>query len=424
MNKKLSDISSLRKNFPNLFLWGASVATHQVEGGNTNQWTKWEHETAARQAATAKRRLKPLPVWDSIKAEATNPLNYISGRGVEHFTKYPLDFKLATSLNFNAMRSGIEWSRINPSEGAFDAEAVEHYSEYFRSMKAEGLEPFLNLFHWTVPQWFADKGGFEKRSNLKHWQDFVHTVVQNMDLSSVQYVITINEANSYAGWGYVFAEFPPGGKNILKSLIVYRNLAIAHRMAYDIIKTKYPDMQVGVAHQFQKAVGYGFVGKLTAWLELQYSNWWWMKKAKYHDFIGFNYYFTDYRKSFSLLADANPKIPVNDLGWYMEPSGIEWVIREVSRRYKGVPIIITENGVADMNDTYREWWLAETITAMSNVLKDGIPLVGYLHWSLLDNFEWQFGWFPKFGLISVNRSTMKRSVKRSAKAWAVWIGKN
>lgn len=413
----------LRKAFPANFLWGASVATHQVEGGNSNQWTKWEHETAARQAATAKRRLKNLPVWESIKDLATNPLNYISGRGVDHFHKYPLDFKLAKSLNLNAMRSGVEWSRINPAEGVFDAEAVEHYSEYFRKMKEEGLEPFINLFHWTIPEWFADKGGFARRSNLIYWRDFVHTIVQNMDLNSVKYVLTINEANSYSGWGYEVGEFPPGEKKFYKSLVVYRNLAIAHRMAYRIIKAKYPHVQVGVAHQLQKATGYGIRGKISTWLELQYSNWWWMRTARYHDFIGFNYYFADYRRRLtSLFADANPKKPVNDLGWYMEPSGVEWVIREVSKRYKGVPIIITENGVADMNDTIREWWLTETITAMSNVLKDGIPLIGYLHWSLLDNFEWQFGWFPKFGLISVNRSTMRRSVKSSAKVWARWLG--
>ncbi len=123
----------------------------------------------------------------------------------------------------------------------------------------------------------------------------------------------------------------------------------------------------------------------------------------------------------ALLADANPAQPVNDIGFYMEPSGIEWVLRETARRYKGKPIIITENGVADMHDQFREWWLAETIQAMSNAVKDGVPLIGYLHWSLLDNFEWQYGWFPKFGLISVNRSTMKRTIKSSTKRWASWL---
>ena len=105
----------------------------------------------------------------------------------------------------------------------------------------------------------------------------------------------------------------------------------------------------------------------------------------------------------------------------MEPSGIEWVLGEVHKRWPGKPIIITENGVADMHDQYRQWWLAETIEAMDRSIKSGVNLIGYTHWSLLDNFEWQFGWFPKFGLISVDRKTMKRTVKKSAKAWAKWL---
>jgi beta-glucosidase len=107
----------------------------------------------------------------------------------------------------------------------------------------------------------------------------------------------------------------------------------------------------------------------------------------------------------------------------MEPSGIEWVIREVSKRHKNVPILITENGVADIKDTIRGWWLAETLNALRNIIEDGIPLIGYLHWTLIDNFEWQHGWFPKYGLIAVDRSTMKRTVKSSAKNWAKWLGK-
>jgi beta-glucosidase len=413
-----------RSDFPKNFLWGASLSTHQVEGGNTNQWSRWEHETAARLAATAERRLSYIPIWDSIKDQAKDPHNYVSGNGIDHYNKYPLDFKLAHSLNLNTLRSGVEWSRINPSEGVFDAEAVEHYANYFQLMAKNGLEPIMNLFHWSVPQWFADKGGFAKRSNLRYWRDFVHTVVHNMDMSNITYVITINEANSFAGWGYVVGDFPPGEKNILKSLIVYRNLALAHRIAYKIIKTKYPEMQVGVAHQLQKAEGQGWQGKLGAWAELYLSNWWWLKKAKYHDFIGLNYYFADYRKKLlTFMADANPKKPLNDLGWYMEPSGIEWVIREVSKRHKNVPILITENGVADIKDTIRGWWLAETLNALRNIIEDGIPLIGYLHWTLIDNFEWQHGWFPKYGLIAVDRSTMKRTVKSSAKNWAKWLGK-
>ncbi|MCA9347343.1 glycoside hydrolase family 1 protein [Candidatus Saccharibacteria bacterium] len=421
---KLSDPKlPKRSEFPKDFYWGVSVASHQVEGGNHNQWTRWEHKTAARLAATAEDRLGNLPIWNEIKNQAEDAHNYVSGSGVGHYSKYLLDFKLAKTLNLNAFRSSIEWSRINPQEGVFDAKEIEHYSEYFRAMKAEGLEPFVTLFHWSVPQWFADKGGFAKRSNLRYWRDFVHVLAQNMDLSGIKYVLTINEANTFSGMGYAVGEFPPGEKKYLKSLVVYRNLALAHRIAYKIVKNKFPNIQVGSANQFQKAIGKGIGGKISTWFELQYSNWGWVKASKYYDFIGFNYYFTDYRnKLLSVLADSNPTEPINDIGFYMEPSGIDWVLKETSKRYKNIPILITENGVADMHDQYREWWLVETIQAMSRALKSGVPLIGYLHWSLLDNFEWQYGWWPKFGLISVDRKTMKRRVKPSAKAWAKWLG--
>lgn len=417
----LKEITHLKSDFPKDFLWGASVATHQVEGGNTNQWTRWEHKTAARQAATARKRLSWLPVWDDVEKQASNPSNYVSGRGVDHYRKYRQDFQLAKTLNLNAMRSGIEWSRINPKMGSFDAGEIEHYSRYFKSMKAEGLEPLVNLFHWTAPQWFVDIGGFGKKRNLVHWQDYVHTLVQNMDFSTMKYVLIINEANTYASMGYVAGEFPPGEKSIIRAILVYRNLAKAHRIAYKIIKAKYPEIQVGSAHQCNAVNGHGPFSKLLARIQLWIWNWSWIDKAKYHDFIGFNYYFTDHRSGFSLAPNANPNKPVNDLGWYMNPSGVEKVVRAIAKRYPKKPIIITENGVADMHDQYREWWIAETIHAMSKCIKDGIKLKGYMHWSLLDNFEWQYGWFPKFGLISVDRRTMQRKVKKSARLWAAWL---
>ncbi len=397
------------------------MASHQVEGGNHNQWTVWEHETAARQAATAAERLSWLPVWQNIKDEATNPLNYVSGNAVDHFHKYELDFKLAAGLNLNALRGGIEWSRVNPAEGVFVPEAIEHYSRYFNSMKQAGLEPMVNLFHWTLPVWLAEKGGFAKSSNMKYWRDFVHTIVQNMDFSSVKYVFTINEANTYAGMSYFLKEFPPGENNFWRNVWVYYQMSRAHRVAYKIIKKRYPHIQVGFAHQYNKVISRDTLGKLFAWQQLWFWDWGWIKLCRKFDFVGINYYFADYRSGKKINFDINHETPRNDLGWHMEPNGISWVLKDVARRFKGKPIIITENGVADMDDKYRQWWIEETIRSMQRSIKAGIPLIGYLHWSLLDNFEWQLGWFPKFGLIAVDRKTMKRTVKKSAKAWGSWL---
>jgi beta-glucosidase len=431
----------LRKYFKKDFLWGASVASHQVEGGTTNQWSAWEHANAARLAKSAKERLdwlpgwsednnsaKPLneklgwnPNWKDVAHLATDSHNYISGKGVDHFHKYALDFALASKIGLNAMRSGIEWSRITPDESGHSAAGIKHYNDYFAAMKRAGLEPFVNLWHWTNPQWFESRGGFAKAGWEKHWKQYVHTLAQNLDFTDITYVITINEANSYASLSYGAGEWPPAVKKPITSVLVYYRLAKAHRLAYKILKQRWPHLQVGVAHQLNTAIGHGFLGKATAVLQLWYWNWSWMKRAKHHDFVGFNFYFTDHRKGFSLIPNANPKKPLNDLGWYMNPAGIEKVIMDITKRYKNKPIIITENGVADMHDQYREWWLAETMQALARCIKKGANVHGYLHWSLLDNFEWAYGWWPKFGLIDVDRSTMKRTVKKSAIAWSKWL---
>jgi len=155
-------------------------------------------------------------------------------------------------------------------------------------------------------------------------------------------------------------------------------------------------------------------------------NWWFLNRIrKYQDFVGFNYYFTDYYRWGSLgdfrkgqmFKKANPKQPINDLGWYMEPEGIYPLLVRVWAHYKK-PIMITENGLADQDDEYRRWWIEETIVAMERALSEDVKVIGYMHWSLLDNFEWAFGWWPKFGLVHVDRKTMKRTVRPSAKYYA------
>src|SRR5262249_55831933 len=150
-------------------------------------------------------------------------------------------------------------------------------------------------------------------------------------------------------------------------------------------------------------------------------NWWFVNRVKrYQDFVGFNYYFTDYYRGF---GRANPKLPVNDLGWYMEPEGLYPIIMRIWSHYNK-PIIVTENGVADAHDQYRQWWLEETIVALERALSEGADVRGYLHWSLLDNFEWKYGWWPKFGLVAVDRAHgMKRTIRPSAKWLAAHIAK-
>lgn len=406
----------------NDFFWGASTAAHQVEGGTYNQWSVWELENAKELAKTAKKRLSWMPSWDRVQLAARNPDNYISGRGVDHFSRYREDFDLLQELNLNAFRFTIEWSRLEPEEGTWDAAAFQHYKEYIAELRQRGIEPFLNIWHWTVPVWFAEKGGFAKRSNLRYFDELVKKVRDEL-LADVRYVITLNEPNVYAACSYSTGEWPPQEKSQLKMFWVYWNLAHAHKRAWRIIKHKKPTIQIGVAQQLANIQP----SRPGHWLDesavkiMRYGwNWWWLNRIKHRqDFIGFNYYFTDYYEGF---VRKSPKTPLNDLGWYMEPTGILALMQRIAAHYPGKPIIITENGLADATDTHRQWWLAATMQAIETAQSQGVPITGYLHWSLLDNFEWAYGWWPEFGLVHIDRvHGMKRSIRPSARWLANYV---
>jgi beta-glucosidase len=405
--------------FPKKFLWGASVSSHQVEGHNHNQWTVWELAHAAELAKTAERRLGWLPNWEKIKHQAQNPENYISGRAVDHYNLYEEDFKLLEKLNLNSFRFGIEWSRIEPEEGVWDEAAFEYYRAYIHKLKEMGVEPVMNIWHWTMPVWFTEKGGFEKAANIKYFVRFVEKVGSQYG-HMLKYIITLNEPNVYASFSYQLGLWPPQIKSPFKMVVVYWHLARAHRQSYKVLKHLNPKLQIGVASQLgniQAKRPHNLFDEISTKVMRYGWNWWFLRRIrKQQDFVGINYYFTDYYTS--LFKRKNPSQPVNDLGWYMEPEGLYPLILRSWARFKK-PIIVTENGVADTNDEYRRWWIEESLVAMEKARSEGVPVIGYFHWSLLDNFEWSYGWWPKFGLVEVDRAHgMKRTIRPSAKWFA------
>lgn len=408
-----------QQKFPDDFLWGASTASHQVEGGTVNQWTAWELANAAELARTAEKRLGHLAVWPDVKAQAEDPENYVSGDGVDHYNRYEEDFDLLKKLQFNSFRFGMEWSRIEPAEGQWNAEAVQHYRDYIAALKKRGIEPILNIWHWTMPTWFTDKGAFEKPENLVYFDRFVQKIADEYG-DDIKYILTLNEPNVYTSFSYLNGEWPPQQKSPLLFFKVYRNLAKAHRRAYVILKASIPNSQVGIAMQLgniQAKRPHNIIDSAATKIMRYAWNWWFLNRVrKSQDFIGVNYYFTDYYRN---NYRQNPKVPLQDLGWYMEPDGLYPLLLRTWVRYKK-PLMVTENGVADANDEYREWWLEQSMLAMERALSEGVDVRGYQHWSLLDNFEWKYGWWPKFGLIAVDR---EHDMKRTARSSAIWFAR-
>lgn len=401
------------KRLKSVKYWGASTSAHQVEGRNHNQWSVWELAQARELADTAPAKLAHwLPRWADIEAQATDPTNYVSGIGVDHYDCYEEDLDIAKNLNLNAFRFSIEWSRIEPEEGKFNEAEIEHYKSVLRALQKRGIEPFVCLWHWTMPEWFVQRGGFERRENVEYFVRFCEKVMTQLK-GQVKYVVTLNEPNVYTGLSYYQGEWPPQLTSRLVAFRVYRNLIKAHKQTYKALKSIDRQLKLGIAQHITHF--YSGDNKLLSKTITKLSdptwNWWFFDRTKnYHDFIGVNYY-----QSNRLVGwrTDNPNEKQNDLGWDMQPANIEHVLVEADKRYK-LPIIVTENGVADNRDVHRQWWLERTFTGMARAIEQGVRVDGYMHWSLIDNFEWAYGYWPRFGLVEIDRETLSRKVRPSA----------
>lgn len=404
--------------FPKHFLWGAATAAHQVEGDNHNQWTVWELENAKAKAAQADFHLHDYPTWEKIKAEAKTPENYVSGELGDHYNRYKEDFDFLEKMNMNSYRFSVEWSRIEPKEGSWNSEAIAHYKEYLEELRRRNIEPVVTLFHFTLPVWFAEKGGFEKRANVKYFVRFAEKIMSELG-NSVRFIVTINEPEVYAFESYHLQNWPPNQASKFKLLRVAANLATAHRKAAKALHTLNRRYKVGIA----KNTVYFFPGD-SAWLSrvtasiFQYfqDDFFIKKYIRHSDFLGVNYYQS--ARTLGYRVHNSEKADYSDVDWMLAPADIQYALERLSRKYKK-PLLITENGLADADDTYREWWIKETIVGMQKALKNGVDLIGYFHWSLTDNFEWAYGKWPRFGLVAMDYKTGKRTLRPSA----VWFGR-
>ena len=392
-------------SFTKGFLIGASTAAHQVEGNNihSDYWAQ-EH----------------MP-----HSSFTEP----SGIACDHYNRFEEDIRLMAKAGLNAYRFSIEWARIEPEEGQFDESELEHYRKVIRCCKENGIEPLITLMHFTSPVWLICQGGWEAESTIEYFRRYADYIVKNLG-SEIKYICTINEANmglqlatiarrfqlmenmKYAAQenAEIFGTPQPqifvSSRTEQGDTLVFR----AHQAAKEAIKAINPDIQVGITlslHDLQALPG-GEAFAEKAWDE-EFRHY--LPFIQGDDFLGVqNYTRTQYGPKGQMPSPENAELTQMDYEFY--PEALEHVIRSVHRDFKG-NLIVTENGVATSDDTRRIEFIRRALQGVEHCLNDGIPVKGYCHWSLMDNFEWQKGYAMTFGMIAVDRTTLKRTPKES-----------
>jgi len=412
--------------FPQGFLWGTATSAHQVEGNNTNNdWWAWE------QAGKVK---EP------------------SGLACDHYRRFREDFDHAKTLHQNAHRFSVEWSRIEPREGEWDEAALAHYQEVIRALRERGIEPIVTLHHYTNPLWLAAKGGWANPKVVDDFARYSRRVVEALG-EQVRYWLTINEPMVYMSMHYLDGVGPPGEHNVRLAFQVMEHLIRAHAASYHAI------------HQVAQSHGWPAIVSLAkhAQMFVPCRRWWpgdrviaaVTERIYNHrvlaalmegrvklpgqrtihipeatntlDFIGMNYY----GRVFMRLQRGGRSqwwgvrcstrhhrevIERNCLDWDVYPPGIGQIIRW-ALPYKR-PILITENGICTTDDSQRERFILRHLAVVARAIQAGIPVIGYLYWSLLDNFEWSHGFGPRFGLVEVDYQTQARRVRPSAHRFA------
>ncbi len=404
--------------FPKGFLWGTSTSSHQVEGGNLNDWREWEKKNAERLTQEAEKNYSWLPVWQEIKNQAQNPENYISGKTCDHYHLYEKDFDLIKSLNNNAYRFSIEWSRIEPEQGKFNQKEIEHYKKVLLALKKRKVVPFVTLYHWPIPLWLKEKNGWLNPQSPKYFERYAKKVMENLG-KYADFWITINEPLVYGANSYLAGKWPPQKKNLFKIIKVIRNLVKAHKKAYKIIHQLDKKAKVSIAKNnvYFEPYKNKLFNKILAKIPDYLWNKYFLNSIKRQmDFIGLNYYSHNRIKiGWKKPRDwfnQNENKEVSDMGWEIYPKGIYRVLKEL-KNYKK-PIYITENGIADAKDKKRAEFISQHLKWIHKAIQEGIDVRGYFYWSLLDNFEWDKGFWPRFGLIEIDYKTMKRNPRPSA----------
>jgi beta-glucosidase len=414
------------RSLPDDFLLGCATAGHQVEGGLRDDWTRMEQE-------------HPERIRDGS----------VSGIACDHHARYRDDLRTLGEMHHSAHRFSVEWSRVEPREGVFDGTEIRHYREVVHACRGVGMEPVLTLQHFTLPRWLADRGGVLDADAPRLFARFAAVCAEAMG-AEVRWWVTINEPAVLAVFGYLYGEWPPLRRSMRAFLAALGGMARMHAAAYtavhDVAAAHGWTAHVSVAHHERPLRALNPrspLDRAAALIPNALFNRWFLDACRTGrllppvgrgghvrglrdslDYLAVNYYCEervrfDAKRASRLFGEnvVAPGLPVSSFGWSIDPAGLQRALVALWETFH-LPILITENGVADEGDELRPGFIVDHLAAVCDAMSAGVDVRGYLHWSSMDNFEWAEGYSKRFGLFAVDRDTMERTAKPSAAVYA------
>ncbi len=401
----------MKITFPPTFLWGTATAAHQVEGGNVynDNWV-----------------LEHVP---------GTPYSEPSGDACDHYHRYRQDIALLAELGFTLYRFSLEWSRIEPEEGEFSLAELDHYRRMLTTCHEHGITPMVTFHHFTSPRWLAASGGWEAQETPEKFARFCERAMAHLgDL--IPLACTLNEVNigplltairvggaaRSEPWFEAAARAVGSDTSRFTPFLYARGehgretILAAHRRAVEAIKAGPGTCEVGLTMAMQDIQAGPEGSEMAARMRRELQDVY-LEATQGDDYIGVQTYS---RQRFGPDGALQPEVGAErtQTGDEFWPEALESTIRYASAT-TGLPVIVTENGIATVDDTRRIVYIERALRGVAACLRDGIDVRGYTYWSALDNFEWMSGYRPTFGLIAVNRLTQERMVKPSAH----WLGR-
>ena len=440
--------SFTRQDFPEDFVFGAATAAYQIEGSQFGQCG--------------------LSHWDTWAATPGNVVNGDNGaRACEHYNRYNEDLDIIQSGGFDAYRFSTSWARVMPDGKTVNPEGLDYYDRLVDAIVARGLKPNLTLYHWELPATLADIGGWSNRETPLRFADMTRAVIERIG-DRVDHVATINEPWCVAWLSHFLGGHAPGLRDIRAATRAMHHIMLAHGSAMDVLRShgqKNLGIVLNLGHGEPASDGTADIAATKTYDAIAFR--WFMDSlfkghypedmitavqqhmpqgyeddlariAQPLDWLGINYYTRALIQAtptdpWPHFVETPGPLPKTQMGWEIYPEGLEMLLKRVHTEYTGeLPLMVTENGMANddsvtngrCDDPVRVKYFDDHLQAVLKCIADGVPMKGYFGWSLLDNYEWAFGYEKRFGLVHVDYETQKRTPKASFEAFRQALAKN